>query len=68
MKVSWPNPKFNYGDHVQILPLDFIKARVVDLHYIGMTSTIEYDVRYFSDGKENKVRVFEDEIVSYVPK
>jgi hypothetical protein len=61
---SWPVPKFGYGDYVIILPLDkSVPGRVVDLHFFGMTGTIEYDVRYFLDGKENKVRVFEDELM-----
>ena len=59
----WPIPKFGYGDHVTITPLEHMPARVIDLHFFGPMSTIEYDVRYFADGKEYKVRVFEDELV-----
>lgn len=59
---NWPTPKFQYGDHVRIKPLEDMVARVVDLHCIGMASVVEYDVRYFADGKEYKVRVFEDEL------
>jgi len=60
--MKWPTPKFDYGAHVLIKPLEDMKARVVDLHVIGMISSIEYDVRYFADGKEQKIRVFEDEL------
>jgi len=60
--VSWPVPRFGYGARVLIIPLEDMKARVVDLHVIGMLSAVEYDVRYFNDGKEHKVRVFEDEL------
>jgi uncharacterized protein YcfJ len=58
----WPTPVYHYGAHVTITPLESIRARVVDLHFIGLTSTVEYDVRYFADGKEHKIRVFEDEL------
>lgn len=60
--MTWPTPKFQYGDRVKILPLESAEARVIDLHCIGMISTVEYDVRYFQDGKESKARVFEDEL------
>lgn len=59
---NWPTPRFGYGAYVRIKPLDLIPARVVDLHFFGMTSTVEYDIRYFHDGREFKIRVFEDEI------
>jgi hypothetical protein len=62
MSKNWPQPKFSYGDRVKIIPLDRISARVIDLHQIGMASTVEYDVRYFSEGKDFKTRVFEDEL------
>lgn len=58
----WPVPRFGYSAHVLIIPLDYMPARVVDLHMIGISSTIEYDVRYFADSKEYKIRVFEDEL------
>lgn len=61
---GWPVPKFSYGAYVQIRPLDDMPARVVDLHYIGLTSSVEYDVRYFHEGREQKIRVFEDELCS----
>jgi len=60
--MKWPTPRFEYGAHVTIKPLEDVKARVVDLHCVGMASTVEYDVRYFLDGKEQKCRVFEDEL------
>jgi hypothetical protein len=60
--MSWPVPKFGYGDHVHVMPCDAVRARVVDLHVLGLTSSIEYDVRWFHDGREVKVRVFEDEL------
>jgi hypothetical protein len=61
--AGWPVPRFGYGDRVIIRPLDNnVQARVVDLHFLGMIGTIEYDVRYFLDGKEHKIRVFEDEL------
>jgi hypothetical protein len=61
---NWPVPKFGYAQHVKIVPLDMVEARVVDLHFFGVTSTVEYDVRYFHEGKEFKVRVFEDELLA----
>jgi len=61
---NWPTPKFQYGQRVKIAPLEDVEARVVDLHIIGMSSDVEYDVRYFLDGKEHKIRVFEDELES----
>lgn len=60
--MSWPTPRFAYGERVTIIPLEHVSARVVDLHFIGMTSSVEYDVRYFHEGKEMKIRVFEDEL------
>jgi len=60
--MDWPVPKFGYGEHVEVTPLDNMKARVVDLHVIGMAHSVEYDVRYFHEGKEFKARVFEDEL------
>jgi hypothetical protein len=65
---NWPVPKFSYGDRVMIIPLENAEARVIDLHFIGMTSTVEYDVRYFADSKEHKIRVFEDELTPEVRK
>lgn len=62
LRGNWPTPKFNYGDHVYITPMESMPARVIDLHFIGMTSSIEYDVRYFAESKEYKIRVFEDEL------
>lgn len=60
---NWPVPKFQYGERVKIVPLEDVEARVTDLHLFGISSDVEYDVRYFLDGKEHKVRVFEDELV-----
>jgi hypothetical protein len=60
---NWPIPKFQYSQRVKLIPLENVEARVVDLHFFGSMSAVEYDVRYFQDGKEVKVRVFEDEIV-----
>jgi uncharacterized protein YcfJ len=58
-------PKFQYGEQVILLPLDRnVPGRVVDLHMLGSTSMVEYDVRYFLDGKASTVRVFEDELQS----
>ena len=62
---NWPVPKFAYGDPVNIKPLSDqrpMRGRVYDLHFIGMNSTIEYDVRYFFEGKDFRVRMFEDEL------
>lgn len=59
---NWPTPIFQYGDRVKIKPLEGVQARVVDLHCIGMASVVEYDVRYFHEGKDYKTRVFEDEL------
>ena len=61
---NWPTPKFSYGQHVKIIPLENVEARIIDLHFLGYQSDIEYDVRYFDNGKEHKVRVFEDELTS----
>lgn len=60
--TTWATPKFSYAERVSILPLDGIPARVVDLHFYGALGAVEYDVRYFHEGRENKVRVFEDEL------
>lgn len=60
--TTWATPKFSYAERVLVLPLDGISARVVDLHFYGSLSTVEYDVRYFHEGRENKIRVFEDEL------
>lgn len=66
--MKWPIPKFDYGAHVRIIPLEHVPARVFDVHFYGSTSSVEYDVRYFQDGKEQKVRVFEDELIHWVPR
>lgn len=63
--MKWPVPKYGYGEHVVILPLEGIKARVIDLHLFQ--TGVEYDVRYFHDGREYKIRVFEDEISTSDP-
>lgn len=65
---NWPVPKFAYGDHVILKPVSSplmgeVAARVIDLHFFGALSTVEYDVRYFHEGKDFKVRVFEDELL-----
>ncbi len=60
--TNWPIPKFGYGERVCIKPLDNVPARVVDLHFYGQMGVVEYDVRYFHDGRDFKVRVFEDEL------
>lgn len=62
--ADWPVPKFGYGSHVTVKPLENVDARVVDLHFIGMTSSVEYDVVYYHDGEQKKIRVFEDELSS----
>jgi hypothetical protein len=61
---NWAVPKYQYSQRVKIVPLENVEARVIDLHQIGMTGDVEYDVRYFQDGKEVKCRVFEDEIIN----
>lgn len=60
---NWPVPKFDYGAHVIVRPCDGVKARVVDLHIFGGMAKVEYDVRYFHDGREQRIRVFEDELI-----
>ena len=65
--MKWPVPKFDYGAHVYIKPLEDVHARVYDVHLYGNQQVVEYDVRYFLDGKEQKVRVFEDELVPRNP-
>lgn len=62
--MGWARPRFSYGDVVRIKPLEGIEARVIDLHHFGNIGTIEYDVRYFHEGREQKIRVFEDELVA----
>lgn len=62
MSRSWKIPRFSYGDRVRVIPNDRISGRVIDLHFIGMSSDVEYDVRYFHEGKDFRVRVFEDEL------
>jgi len=59
---NWPIPKFQYGDKVKLIPVEYIIARVIDIHILGAIGAVEYDVRYFDGGKENRVRVFEDEL------
>lgn len=60
--MTWAAPRFSYGQVVKIKPLEGVEARVIDLHFYGNLGSIEYDVRYFHDGREQKVRVFEDEL------
>jgi hypothetical protein len=60
--MKWPVPRFDFGAHVRIRPLEDMAARVVDVHIWAQTASVEYDVRYFIDGKEQKIRVFEDEL------
>lgn len=65
--TNWPRPRFGYGQHVILLPLSvhpnsLLRARVVDLHIIGMNSAVEYDVRYWHDGESRQCRVMEDEL------
>jgi hypothetical protein len=62
MSTPFATPKFAYGQHVRIIPLDDMRARVVDLHFYGLAQTCEYDVRYFHEGKDYRIRVFEDEL------
>jgi hypothetical protein len=59
---NWPVPKFSYGERVKVIPMDSVEARVIDLHMLGSVSVVEYDVRCFLDGKEVRMRVFEDEL------
>lgn len=60
--AKWIQPKFEYGQHVKITPLDDIQARVVDIYMQPYPLLNEYDVRYFENGDAKKVRVFEDEL------
>lgn len=62
MSSGWVVPRFGYGQLVRVIPNDRVEARVVDLHFFGMLGSVEYDVRYFHEGKEFRVRVFEDEL------
>lgn len=55
-------PKYGYGDFVVVIPLERVSARVLDVHYYGAMDANEYDVRYFHEGKDYKIRVFEDEL------
>lgn len=54
--------RFSYAQRVKIVPLDRMEGRVIDLHYSGLYTAMEYDVRYFHEGKEFKIRAFEDEL------
>lgn len=65
--MAWPTPKFDYAAHVEIKPLadpdgKLAKGRVVDLHIFGQFNGVEYDVRWFHEGKEFRARFFEDEL------
>ena len=60
--MKWAVPKFAYAETVAVRPLEDIPARVVDLHFYGQAGSVEYDVRYFHEGREHRVRVFEDEL------
>jgi hypothetical protein len=61
--MAWAVPKFGYGDRVLVLACDKVNARVIDLHFLGQYGMVEYDVRWFQDGKEVRARVFEDELI-----
>lgn len=65
---AWAVPKFRYGERVEIVPLAGhneppVKGRVVDLHFLGMYGAAEYDVIYYADSKQFKIRVMEDELI-----
>lgn len=62
MASSWPLPKFGYAQHVKIMPLEGMEARVTDLLFFGSAGIIRYEVRYFHEGKEYIIKVFEDEL------
>ena len=55
-------PKFLYGERVKIMPCESVEGRIIH-EYLMSDGTWEYDVRYFHDGREQKVRVFEDELL-----
>ena len=57
----FPTPKFTYAQRVKVIPLEMCLARIIDIHFFP-TMIVEYDVRYFHDGRDFKVRVFEDEL------
>ena len=65
---NWTMPKYQYGERVKIVPLSManhpMEARVVDLHFLGKDGGVEYDVVYYDDSKQHKIRVFEDELTS----
>lgn len=54
-------PAFTIGEHVKIIPLEDMPARVisVELDRDGWTIT----VRYFHEGKAETLKLFEDEAV-----
>ena len=60
--MKWPTPKFEYAQRVNVIPLEGLKARIVELHIYGIANAVEYDVRYFHEGKSQTARVFEDEL------
>lgn len=55
-------PKFAYGQGVKIVPLEGVEGRVLELHYYTALDSIQYEVRYFHECKEYRVRLFEDEL------
>lgn len=60
--MTWPVPKFDYGQSVVVIPNDRVHARITDLHMFGQQCSVEYSVRYFHNGEAKTVRVFEDEL------
>jgi hypothetical protein len=60
--MTWPVPKFDYGDRVRLLVMENINARVSDVHFYGQLRTVEYNVIYYADNRQHNIRVFEDEL------
>lgn len=56
-----PLPVFDIGDHVKILPLEAIAARVVEIVKTTEEGWI-YVCRYIIDGNAKTMRCFPDEV------
>lgn len=51
---------FEYGQHVRIIPLERAFGRVCQV--LSDARGRQYDVRYFHNGEEKKIWLFEDEL------
>lgn len=58
--MTIPVPQFALGDHVRVLPLDGVKARVISVMW--EMEGLRYQVRYFDNGDAKVFYVFADEL------